>query len=140
MSQNLLLVPLLIQVWLTLAVYLSLTRAKQRAVRNQEVDQSRRALHHDAWPDYVQKVNNNLRNQFESPLLFYILTLIIWELEKVDVLSLLAAFAYVASRLAHAWVHTHSNYVPLRKRIFVFGTVMLMALAVLASLAVLGSL
>jgi hypothetical protein len=140
MPQNLILFPLLLQVVLTLAVYFALTRAKQKAIAAGEVDQNRRALHDDAWPDYVQKINNNLRNQFESPLLFYVVVFVLWELNGVDVLSLGAAWLYVLSRILHAWVHTGSNYVPLRKRVFVVSVILLVVLTCQAFFALIGSL
>lgn len=132
MSPNLILFPVLLQIVLTLAVYFALTMAKQRAVADGEVDQSRRALHDDAWPDYVQKINNNLRNQFESPLLFYVLSLMLWGLGNVNPVSLGVAWLYVLSRVLHAWVHTGSNYVPLRKRVFVISIALLVVLTAIA--------
>ena len=132
MSPNLILFPVLLQIVLTLAVYFALTHAKQRAVADGAVDQSRRALHDDAWPDYVQKINNNLRNQFESPLLFYVLTLMLWGLGSVNAVSLGVAWLYVLTRILHAWVHTGSNYVPLRKRVFVVSIVLLVVLTSIA--------
>ena len=140
MAQNLILFPLLLQVFLTLAIYYALTKAKERAVGAGEVDQSRRGLHDDAWPDYVQKINNNLRNQFESPLLFYVLILLIWSLRSAGVVSLAAAWLYVLSRILHAWVHTGSNFVPLRKRVFMVSMVLLVILAVNAFIALVRSL
>ena len=64
---ELILLPLLAQVLLTILVYVALAVAKSRAVKRGQVDPERRALHADAWPESVQKINNNIRNQFEVP-------------------------------------------------------------------------
>ncbi|MFU8820936.1 MAG: MAPEG family protein [Gammaproteobacteria bacterium] len=73
--------PLLLQVRLTVAVYLALSAAKSPAVEQGFVDPARRALHDDAWPESVQKINNNIRNQFEVPVLFYVLVVTLYLLE-----------------------------------------------------------
>ncbi len=132
MDQNLIFLPILMQVFLTLLVYVGITRAKNRAIAEQKVDENRRALHKDAWPEYVLKFTNNLTNQFEAPILFYILCFVIWAVKSVDVVSISFAWIFSISRYAHAYVHTGSNYVPVRKRIFMFGVIILIALFVCA--------
>jgi hypothetical protein len=132
MHDNRLLLPLLGQVLLTVAVYIALVRAKRRAITAGEVDLERRALHDDAWPESVMKINNNIRNQFEVPVLFYVLVLVLWQLGDASALTLGLAWAFVLSRIAHAYVHTGSNYVPLRRRLFTFGALIVLAMSVVA--------
>jgi hypothetical protein len=136
MSRDLILLPALLQILLTLSVYLALNVAKARALRAGQVDPVRRGLHDDAWPDAVLKVNNNIRNQFELPVLFYVLVLMLWSLDAAGVAAQALAWGFALSRIAHAWVHTHSNYVPLRRRIFVLGVVLVLALLVLVAIRV----
>jgi hypothetical protein len=76
----------------------------------------RRALHPADWPDYVLQVTNDVRNQFEMPVLFYVIALGVWALGEVNVATLTLAWIYVASRLAHAYIHTGSNIVKHRLR------------------------
>jgi len=128
--------PVLAQILLTLLVLLASTIAKGVAMKRGEVDHSRRALHRDAWPDYVLKLTNNFANQFETPVLFYVLALIIWSLNAVDALSLTGAWGYFACRVVHVYVHTTSNYVPVRKWVFIAGTGFLLVLVAGAVLAV----
>ncbi|MEZ5523068.1 MAG: hypothetical protein R3F08_16555 [Dokdonella sp.] len=60
---ELIVLPLLAQVLLTILVYVTLAVAKSRAVKRGQVDPGiSRALHGDAWPESVQKINNNIRN------------------------------------------------------------------------------
>jgi hypothetical protein len=102
------------------------------------VDLERRALHDDAWPDSVIKINNNIRNQFEVPVLFYVLTLLLWQLGDTGLLALSLAWSFVASRVVHAWIHTRSNYVPARRRVFMFGVLVVLAMTVVALRALSG--
>ena len=133
MNRNQIFGPVLVQVLLTLTVYILLSIAKARAVKLGQVDMKRRALHEDAWPDEVRKINNNIRNQFELPILFYAVTFALWALDAVGLAALVAAWLFAASRLVHAWVHIVPNYVPVRRRSFTFGWAMVVVLAVLAT-------
>lgn len=132
MDQNLIFLPMLMQVFLTVLVYVGITRAKNRAIAEKSVDENRRALHKDAWPEYVLKFTNNLTNQFEAPILFYVLCFIVWATESVDAVSITFAWLFSISRYAHAYVHTGSNYVPVRKRLFMLGVIILLGLFVCA--------
>ncbi len=138
MNDRLILYPVLFQVFLTMTVYLLLNVAKVRALRRGEVDLARRALHDDAWPDSVVKINNNIRNQFEVPVLFYVLCFALLALDAVTLPALVLAWLFAASRLAHAYVHLGPNYVPARRRIFMFGCVVVVAMAVLVAFALIG--
>jgi hypothetical protein len=128
--------PLLVQVLLTVAVYVALVVTKKRAVKDGLVDLERRALHADAWPDNVQKINNNIRNQFEVPVLFYVLVLTLHQLDATGIAAQSLAWLFVASRLVHAYVHTGSNRVPVRRLVFMFGCVVVLAMLVLAVAAI----
>jgi hypothetical protein len=137
MRSQLILFPVLVQVLLTIAVYVRLNMAKLAASRRGEVDLARRALDEDAWPDSVRKINNNIRNQFEVPVLFYVLALALLALNAAGTASIILAWLFVLSRVAHAYVHTGSNYVPLRRRLFMFGCAIIATLAFLTGYALL---
>jgi len=135
-GSSLIFVPVVGQVLLTLGVYASLARAKAKALRAGEVDEARRALHDDAWPESVLKINNNIRNQFELPVLFYVLVIVLWLLGSAGAFAQLVAWLFFLSRLVHAYIHLGSNYVPYRRKAFMFGAVMLMILSALVLWAI----
>lgn len=137
MSQNFVFLPVLISVMLTIVLYIALGAAKSRAQKQGLVNEERRNLHDDAWPESVQKINNNIRNQFEVPILFYVIILILWSLRAVDLSTHVLAWGFVISRIIHAWIHTGSNYVPLRRRMFTIGSLLVLGLALLCLKAVL---
>ena len=113
--------PVIVQVLMTLLIYVRLIKVKIREMKAGRVDMERRGIHEDAWGESVMLINNNIRNQFELPVLFYVVCLVLWALEAVGVLALVAAWLFVASRIAHAWVHLTSNYIPNRRRFFTVG-------------------
>ncbi len=124
--------PVLAQVLLTLIVYVLLIREKIRAIKAGKVDQARRPLYDDAWPESVIQINNNLRNQYELPILFYVVSIALWALEAVGVVALVAAWAFAASRIVHAYIHLTSNYVPNRRRVFTVGWWILVVMTLMA--------
>jgi hypothetical protein len=132
MKQHLILWPMLAQVLLALLIYLRLLIVKKREIAAGNVDLERAAIHADGWPDSVHLVNNNLRNQFESPMLFYVLCFILMFLGKIDISVMGTACVFVASRYAHAFVHTTSNVVKIRMPLFTLGVVAITGLVALS--------
>lgn len=121
MNPNLILWPVLLQILLVAYMYIRLKQVKEAAIKQGGVDRQKAALHPSAWPDAVIQVNNNIRNQFEAPVLFYVVALIIWHLGAVNPVTLGLAWLFVLSRIAHARVHTGSNIVKYRLKAFTVG-------------------
>jgi len=132
MKGHLIFWPVLVMVLLTLLIYVRLIKVKIREMKAGRVDMARRGLHEDAWGEAVLQINNNIRNQFELPVLFYVVCGVLWALEAVGILALVAAWLFVLSRIAHAWVHLTSNYIPNRRRFFTAGWWILASMALLA--------
>ena len=137
MDKNLIFLPVLIQISLTIFVFVALGIVKSRAVKLGQVDLDKRALHTDAWPDSVLKFSNNINNQFETPVLFYALAMMLWALDAVDVTALIFAWGFVVTRILHAYIHTGSNIVPIRRKVFTVGCIFLLLLTLLAFKAIL---
>jgi len=131
MTRDWIFVPVIIQVLLTLLIYVRLIKVKIRELRAGLVNRDRLPLHEDAWPESVLQINNNIRNQFELPVLFYVLCVVLWLMDAVNPLALAAATAFVLSRVMHALIHLGSNYVPNRRRAFTVGWWVLVVMAAL---------
>ena len=131
--------PVLVQVTLTLVVFVLLGARKVAALKAGTVDLTKTALHPEAWPDPVLKVSNNLRNQSETPVLFYALCFVLFGLDAVSPLALGLAWVYALSRVAHAYVHTGNNYVPHRMRLFMVGLAAIIGLTIVAAVAMIGA-
>ncbi len=137
MENDLIFLPVLIQVALTFWLYIYLAIAKTRAMKLGQVNEERRSLHDDAWPDNVLQINNSIRNQFEVPILFYVLVVVLWSVGSVNAFIHVLAWCFVLSRIIHAVIHTGSNYVPLRRKVFMAGCVVLMGITLYSAYAIL---
>ena len=79
-------------------------------------------------PDYMLRTDQNYSNQFELPVLFYAAIMLCFLTSSVDLLSLALAWLFVISRLGHSYVHIRFNKVMQRRRYFLFGYFVLLAL------------
>lgn len=125
------------QVVLVVLMYLRLAIVKKQEIVAGNVDLRVVALRQDQWPESVLLVNNNLRNQFESPMLFYVLCFMAIVLGAVDVSVFGTACVYVASRYGHAIIHVTSNNVKLRLPLFLVGIAAIIGLIALVAMALL---
>jgi len=138
MNNDLIFLPVLAHILLIFMVYIYLGRVKTRAIEEGNVDRQKTSLNPKAWPEYVVKVSNNLDNQFESPILFYMLSVIYYLTNHVSSILVLIMGIYVLSRYIHAYVHVTSNYVPYRYKFFVIGLLILLALTLWLVLKLIG--
>jgi hypothetical protein len=120
--------PVLAQIGLTLAMFIMLGIRKSKAVKAGEVDRIKANLDNRVWPNYVVQVSNNIGNQFEAPVLFYVMCFVFYTVDAVNVLAFILASLFVLSRFAHAYVHIGSNYVPMRFRFFLAGCLILVGM------------
>ena len=125
--------PVLAQVLLTLVLFIVLGARKAKAIKAGKVNREQAALDNRVWPEYVVKVSNNIANQFEVPILFYILCVVLYSINAAGTVAIVLAWLFVASRYAHAWVHVGSNYVPVRMRLFMVGCVVLLSMLAVAA-------
>ncbi|WP_321391343.1 MAPEG family protein [Emcibacter sp.] len=137
MKDQLILWPMLVQMLIPLWLYVRLAKGKKKAAAEGTVDEARRSLYADAWPDNVIQLNNSIRNQFELPVLYYALVLTLYMLGDVTLLAHVAAWLFPATRIVHAAIHTGNNFVPLRRSIFTLGCFIVIILLVLTAIRLL---
>jgi hypothetical protein len=122
-----LLLPAFVQVALTVYVLTRMGQGRVRAVRSGQVKRSEIDTK-SAYSETVQKFANNYLSQFELPVLFYVVLLFALAIGLVDGVLIGLAWAFVVSRLAHSFVHTGSNRIATRFKIFVAGLVFLVGM------------
>src|SRR5690606_3190102 len=110
--------PILVQVALALGIGFALAMARVDAVRRGKVKISDIAVDNRAWPERVRKIGNNFANQFEVPVLFYVLSGLAIFLGQDHLPMTVAAWGFVISRYAHMAIHVGGNNVLWRFRAF----------------------
>jgi hypothetical protein len=108
-NEKLILLPALIHVALIFFLVFATGRGRVLAVRRGEVRPSEVALDGSRWPDQLRKRANNYQNQFELPVLFYILIALLVATRLVDSVQIIFAWLFLFSRLVHSYIHTGRN-------------------------------
>jgi hypothetical protein len=119
------LLPVFAQVILTFVVAYILAYQRITAIRSGQVHPSKIALREPNWPLDASKTSNNLLSQFEIPVLFYVLMILLLITRKADIILMTLAWIFVALRIVHAYVHLTSNRVSLRGPLFILGVIVL---------------
>ena len=81
-------------------------------------------------PAEVARITRNLANQFELPVIFYAIVMLLVVIGRVSAIDVLAAWVFVAGRVAHTLVQTLTDNVPLRGRVFMVNFAALVVLVV----------
>ena len=126
-SANSILWPMLAHIGLTFFLYAWLTYARTQAVRRGEIEYACFLLGREE-PVHIARITRNLANQFELPVIFYTLVVLLIALGRVTWVDVAAAWVFVAGRVIHTLVQTLTDNVPLRGQVFLinfFGVVVL---------------
>jgi hypothetical protein len=131
------LAPLFVMVALTFALLVWMGAVRVAAVRRGEVRVKDIALDQSNWPPRVQQISNCFDNQFQLPMLFYVLTILALFLRKADLLFVVMAWLFVVLRIIHAAIHVTSNHVGRRFQAFAAGAVVLLLMWVVFAVRIL---
>ena len=120
------LVPVFVQVGLTFFLLFWMGAVRLRALKGREVRLGDIALRQPAWPERPTQISNAYDSQFQLPVLFYALVPLALITRKADLLFVVLSWIFVATRLAHAAIHTTSNNVQQRFMAFLAGAIILL--------------
>ena len=119
--------PMIAHVALVFSLYLLLSMRRMRAVRQGQV-----------WPEQFREnreepteslvVKNAIANQFELPVLFYAVSILLYLVDADNPVTVAGGWLFVALRYAHAYVHVTSNRLRHRRPLFIAGLMVVMAL------------
>ena len=133
-----LLTPVFVQVLLTFVVAVWMGRARRQSLGESRTSLKNRELALDAhnWSDAATQAANNFKNQFEMPVLFYAGVAFALIQRKIDIVLVALAWAFVISRIIHAYIHLGPNDVRWRSLAYIIGVVCLFAFWVMLFLRI----
>ena len=130
--------PVLGQVLLSLVVMVWVGRERVRAIRKRRVRFRDIALDREAWPDDVRVIGHNLENQFETPILFYVLCGVATYVGATGVAMAALAWVYVILRVIHTVIHIRFNDVR-RAVAFALSLIVLILMWIVVAVRLLGA-
>jgi hypothetical protein len=137
MSIQMVLLPLFVQVGLTFALLLGMFTARARALSSRETSSKDIALGQPKWPERATQIGNCFGNQFEVPVLFYVLIALALPLRHADLIIVLLSWVFVVTRFAHAGIFVTSNDVRTRSLAWFAGVRVLLAMWIYFALKIL---
>ncbi len=129
MPNTLLYYPMIGMFLLTAYIGIRLAILRFKAVRVGDLDGRYYRLNRGAEkPEYLAKMSNNFDNLMATPVLFYLVCMMIINNHYVTMTNLVIAYLYVGSRALHSYIHTGRNRVMPRMRVFFVSLLLLLAL------------
>ncbi|HXG79931.1 MAG TPA: MAPEG family protein [Methyloceanibacter sp.] len=125
MTVQAILLPMFVQVGLTFVLLFWMSALRLAAIRSGQVDPQKVRLREPNWPPRVTQVANAFHNQLELPMLFYVVVLLAFLTQTLDVVLLVLSWMFVLARLVHAYVHVTSNRLDRRTGVFGIGAIAL---------------
>ena len=114
MTVQMILLPLFVEVILTFALLFWLAPLRAGNFRSGLVREKDTGLRQPNWSKPALQVQYSFSNQFELPVLFYVLTILAYVTHHAGTLFVVLAWVFVIFRLLQAYVHVTNNKVRLR--------------------------
>ena len=128
MSVRMVLLPVFVLIGLTFALLMAMASARTRALSSREISFKDIALGQQNWPQRATQIGNCFKNQFEVPVLFYVLIALALPLRRADLFIVLMSWVFVVTRFAHAGIIVTSNNVGQRSLAWFAGVLVLFAM------------
>jgi hypothetical protein len=131
------LLPVFVQVGLTFALLLGMVFARRSALVSRQTRIKDIALGQPNWPVGATQIGNCYRNQFELPLLFYVLIALALPIRHADFVIVILSWVFVITRFVHAGVFVSSNDLGRRSTAWLAGALVLLVMWVYFALKIL---
>jgi hypothetical protein len=137
MSVQMVLLPLFAMVLLPCILSIRMFLSRRNALVKREVRIADIALGEKVWPQKTTQVNNAYANQFEMPVLFFVLVALALPLRQADLVFVLLSWLFVILRYVHAGIHVTTNNVKQRGPVFGLGVLVLFSMWIYFALKIL---
>jgi hypothetical protein len=119
------LLPLFVEVILTFVLMFWMASLRGRDFHSGVATYDNVALREPNWSVGALQTAYSYSNQFELPVLFYVLTILAYFTHHAGFLFVILAWIFVIFRILHAYVHVTSNNVRVRGPLFGVSAVVL---------------
>ncbi len=137
MSVQWVLLPVFVLVGLAFFLLLWMATARGQAVKGGDTNRKDIALGQAKWPTRTAQIGDCFSNQFEIPVLFYILIALALPLRHADLFIVLMSWVFVVLRFIHAGIFVTSNNVQQRGLVWFSGVLVLLAMWIYFALRIL---
>lgn len=122
-----LILPMLIQMGMSIAILFWLAYSRVSRISKQGLAEIRKT----GFPAHVNNASDNFKNQFEVPVIFYALSLLIMVAGAATTTIVMAAWVFVIGRIIHALIQLTKNTIfPWRFLVFLITVIALIVMLV----------
>jgi hypothetical protein len=125
MTTQAILLPLFVEVILTFLLLFWLAPLRTRDFNTGVARQENVALREPNWSPRTLQVGYSFSNQFELPVLFYVLTILAYVTHLAGLVFVVLAWIFVIFRILQAYVHVTNNSVRLRGAFYAIAAIAL---------------
>jgi hypothetical protein len=125
MTTQAILLPLFVEVILTFLLLFWLAPLRARDFNAGIARPDNVALREPNWSPRAMQVGYSFSNQFELPVLFYVLTILAYITHLAGVIFVVLAWIFVIFRILQAYVHVTNNNVRVRGAFFAVAAIAL---------------
>lgn len=127
MSPELIIWPMIIVALATLLLYFPMSSARVASVKSGKTKASV-YRHNVGEPEESLRFSNAIRNQYETPILFYAVCIATYVTNNATMVMIGLAFAYAVFKLAHIFIHVTTNRLRHRRPVFALSMVVLIVM------------
>lgn len=125
MSDAALLVPVFVQILLTIVLHAMMGRARIGSLKRSEINVEDIVLGQPNWTKRATQIGNSYHSQHELPVLFFVLIAFILITKTNGMTFVALAWLFVVLRFVHAYIHTTSNDINKRFPAYAAGALVL---------------
>jgi hypothetical protein len=140
MSVQMVLLPVFVQIGLTFALLLWMAGIRRQTLVSGETKVKNIVLGQPNWPVRATQIGNCFKNQFEIPVLFYVLIALALPVRHADFVIVLLSWVFVITRFVHAGIFVTSNDLNRRSLAWFAGVLVLFAMWLYLALRILLSI
>jgi hypothetical protein len=122
-SVQMVLLPIFVQVFLTFALLMGMAMSRGQALSSGQTKFKDVALRQANWPARAAQLGDCYANQFEVPVLFYVLIALALLLHHADLIIVMLSWVFVVTRFVHAGIFVTSNDVRTRSLAWFAGVI-----------------
>lgn len=137
MTVQMVLLPVFVLVGLTFFLLVWMGAARRNALVSGQTKVRDVVLGQQNWPTRPTQIASCYANQFEIPILFYVLIAIALPLRRADLVIVLLSWVFVVTRFVHAGIFVTSNDLNQRSLAWFAGALVLFAMWVYFALKIL---
>lgn len=128
MSVQMVLLPVFVLVGLTFVLLFGMAGTRTGAIKSGQTRLQDIAAGRPGWSGRAAQFSDCFSNQFEIPVLFYVLIAIALPLRRADLIIVMLSWVFVITRFAHAGIFVTTNNIQQRSLAWFAGVLVVFAM------------